>query len=31
MDSLGVCGGVMDVFVERWGGASSADEDRKAD
>lgn len=21
MDSLGVCGGVMDVFIERWGAA----------
>lgn len=31
MDSLGVCGGVMDVFVERWGGAVAEDEERVAD
>ena len=31
MDSLGVCGGVMDVFVERWGGESSSDKEGSAD
>ncbi len=31
MDSLGVCGGVMDVFVERWGGESSSDKESSAD